>query len=39
VRTKDREYVTTGGSTDIQFGFYRDKESFAKELAGLKGNI
>lgn len=28
-----RSYITTGGSTGIPFGFYRDSESFAKELA------
>jgi len=33
IRVKKREYVTTGGSTGIPFGFYRDSESFAKELA------
>lgn len=26
-------YVTTGGSTGIPFGFYRDKAAFGKELA------
>ncbi len=30
---KDKEYVTTGGSTGIPFGFYREKIAFAKELA------
>jgi len=30
---KRRIYVTTGGSTGIPFGFYRDSKSFAKELA------
>ncbi|MSR05499.1 MAG: phenylacetate--CoA ligase family protein [Gemmatimonadetes bacterium] len=29
----DREYVTTGGSTGVPFGFYRDKVAFARELA------
>jgi phenylacetate-CoA ligase len=29
----DREYVTTGGSTGIPFGFYRDRRAFARELA------
>lgn len=33
VNVKNREYVTTGGSTGIPFGFYRDKIAFAKELA------
>jgi phenylacetate-CoA ligase len=28
-----RTYVTTGGSTGIPFGFYREPEAFAKELA------
>ena len=28
-----REYVTTGGSTGIPLGFYRDGISFARELA------
>lgn len=27
------EYITTGGSTGIPFGFYRDAEAFARELA------
>ncbi len=34
--THDRahaDYVTTGGSTGIPFGFYRDKAAFGKELA------
>ncbi len=31
--TEDMEYVTTGGSTGIPFGFYRDKKAFARELA------
>src|SRR5690349_19701379 len=31
--TRNRVYVTTGGSTGIPFGFYRDSKSFAKELA------
>jgi phenylacetate-CoA ligase len=30
---QNRLYVTTGGSTGIPFGFYRDKRSFSKELA------
>jgi phenylacetate-CoA ligase len=30
---RNRSYVTTGGSTGIPFGFYRDKRSFSKELA------
>jgi phenylacetate-CoA ligase len=29
----DREYVTTGGSTGIPFGFYRDDIAFSRELA------
>jgi phenylacetate-CoA ligase len=29
----DRTYVTTGGSTGIPFGMYRDPEAFPKELA------
>ncbi|MCS6801249.1 MAG: phenylacetate--CoA ligase family protein [Chloroflexota bacterium] len=28
-----REYVTTGGSTGIPFGFYRNPDAFARELA------
>lgn len=28
-----RSYITTGGSTGIPFGFYRDRRSFARELA------
>ncbi len=28
-----KTYVTTGGSTGIPFGFYRDSTAFAKELA------
>ena len=31
--TTDAEYVTTGGSTGIPFGFYRDKVAFAQVLA------
>jgi phenylacetate-CoA ligase len=31
--TDDMEYVTTGGSTGIPFGFYRSKKAFARELA------
>jgi phenylacetate-CoA ligase len=30
---KERTYVTTGGSTGIPFGFYREPQAFAKELA------
>lgn len=30
---QEREYITTGGSTGIPFGFYRDKVSFGRELA------
>lgn len=30
---QDREYITTGGSTGIPTGMYRNEESFAKELA------
>ena len=29
----NRQYVTTGGSTGIPFGFFRDESAFAKELA------
>jgi phenylacetate-CoA ligase len=29
----DRQYITTGGSTGIPTGMYRNAESFAKELA------
>jgi phenylacetate-CoA ligase len=29
----DRTYVTTGGSTGIPFGMYRDRLAFSKELA------
>lgn len=29
----DRNYITTGGSTGIPFGFYRDAKSFPRELA------
>jgi phenylacetate-CoA ligase len=29
----DREYITTGGSTGIPFGFYRTPRAFARELA------
>lgn len=29
----DREYVTTGGSTGVPLGLYRDPKSFARELA------
>jgi phenylacetate-CoA ligase len=30
---QDRSYVTTGGSTGVPFGFYRDARAFARELA------
>jgi phenylacetate-CoA ligase len=33
VSMRHRSYVTTGGSTGIPFGFYRDSDSFSKELA------
>jgi len=33
VPLRNRSYVTTGGSTGIPFGFYRDSMSFSKELA------
>ncbi len=33
VANEDGEYVTTGGSTGIPFGFYRTREAFARELA------
>jgi len=33
VKTRERKYITTGGSTGIPFGFYRDNIAFAKELA------
>ncbi len=33
VKTEGCDYVTTGGSTGIPFGFYRNKEAFGKELA------
>ncbi len=33
VNIKRRQYITTGGSTGIPFGFYRDPESFGRELA------
>jgi phenylacetate-CoA ligase len=33
IKTPNRQYVTTGGSTGIPFGFYWNKEIFAKELA------
>jgi phenylacetate-CoA ligase len=33
VPLQGRSYVTTGGSTGIPFGFYRDELSFSKELA------
>jgi phenylacetate-CoA ligase len=33
IPSKDNEYVTTGGSTGIPFGFYRTKQAFGRELA------
>jgi phenylacetate-CoA ligase len=33
VKMKNRNYVTTGGSTGIPVGIFRDPEAFAKELA------
>jgi phenylacetate-CoA ligase len=33
VALRGRSYVTTGGSTGIPFGFYRDNISFSRELA------
>jgi len=33
INVRGREYITTGGSTGIPTGFYRDKIAFAKELA------
>lgn len=33
VETEKKTYVTTGGSTGVPFGFYRDDVSFARELA------
>jgi len=30
---KDKEYITTGGSTGVPLGFYRDPVAFGKELA------
>jgi len=33
VKMEGRSYITTGGSTGIPFGFYRDPGAFAKELA------
>lgn len=33
VHLRGRTYITTGGSTGIPFGFYRDKIAFAKEIA------
>jgi phenylacetate-CoA ligase len=33
VPMEGRSYITTGGSTGIPFGFYRDPQSFGKELA------
>jgi phenylacetate-CoA ligase len=33
VNLPQRSYITTGGSTGLPFGFYRDRDSFAKELA------
>ncbi len=32
-RIRGRSYVTTGGSTGIPFGFYRDPVAFGRELA------
>lgn len=32
-KKRGRIYITTGGSTGIPFGFYRDKVAFARELA------
>jgi phenylacetate-CoA ligase len=32
-KIRGSKYVTTGGSTGIPFGFYRDKIAFARELA------
>lgn len=33
VKIRGRQYITTGGSTGIPCGFYRDKAAFARELA------
>jgi len=33
INIKEKSYITTGGSTGIPFGFFRDKIAFAKELA------
>ena len=33
VSIENRSYTTTGGSTGIPFGFYRDPKSFPRELA------
>ena len=33
VKTRNRKYVTTGGTTGRPFGFYHDRTAFAKELA------
>lgn len=33
VKIPHSQYVTTGGSTGIPFGFYRDRKAFYKELA------
>lgn len=33
VNVKRKEYVTTGGSTGVPFGFYRSKIAFSRELA------
>ncbi len=33
VQSKNRSYVTTGGSTGIPFGMYRNPEAFPRELA------
>ncbi|MBU4312189.1 MAG: phenylacetate--CoA ligase family protein [Candidatus Omnitrophica bacterium] len=32
-KIRGMEFITTGGSTGIPFGFYREKAAFAKELA------
>ena len=33
IKIRGSRYITTGGSTGIPFGFYRDAPAFAKELA------
>jgi phenylacetate-CoA ligase len=33
VKLPEADYITTGGSTGIPFGFYRTKEAFGRELA------